>query len=129
MPPEIRVLIGAIGLGAVHIVAASHGASLQRGYGWAASARDTPVPALTGLPGRLERASRNFAETFPLFAAAVLLVGLQGISNAFTVYSAYTYLGARIVYLGLYATGAVLWRSIVWNVATLSIFSMLWGLA
>jgi len=126
--PEIKVLIGAIVLGFVHILLASHSASLQRGYRWSASARDEPVAALTGIPSRLERASRNFAETFPLFAAAVLLINTQGISNDLTVYSAYTYLAARIAYLGLYVAGTFFWRSMIWNIATVSIFTMLWGL-
>jgi uncharacterized MAPEG superfamily protein len=128
MPPESKTLVGGIGLGFLHILLASHSASLQRGYRWTAGARDAPVAALTGVPGRLERASRNFAETFPLFAAAVLLVRLQGVSNHLTAYGAYAYLAARIIYLGLYAAGVVFWRSMVWNVATLSILAMLLGL-
>ena len=60
-------------LGLVQIVLASHAASLQRGYRWTAGSRDQAVPRLTGMAGRLERALRNFVETFPLFAAAVLI--------------------------------------------------------
>ena len=60
-------------LGLIQVVLASHAASLQRGYLWTASSRDEAVPPLTGVAGRLERALRNFAETFPLFAAAVLI--------------------------------------------------------
>jgi MAPEG family protein len=52
-------------------VLASHAASLQRGYLWTAGSRDETVPPLTGIAGRLERALRNFVETFPLFAAAI----------------------------------------------------------
>ncbi len=54
----------------------SHAASLQYGYRWAASARDQPMPPLTGVAARLERALRNFMETFPLFAAAVLVASV-----------------------------------------------------
>ena len=65
-------------LGLVQIVLASHAASLQRGYLWTAGSRDEAVPPLTGIAGRLERASlRNFVETFPLFAAAVLIAQLR----------------------------------------------------
>jgi hypothetical protein len=45
--------------------AASHAASLQRGYRRTASARDQEVAPLTGVAGRLDRALRNFSETFP----------------------------------------------------------------
>src|SRR5918996_1631217 len=56
-------------LGIVQIIAASHAASLQRGYRWSASPRDETMPPLQGVAGRLNRALRNFLETFPLLAA------------------------------------------------------------
>jgi uncharacterized MAPEG superfamily protein len=57
----------------VQVVLASHAASLQRGYLCTAGPRDEAVPPLTWNSGRLERALRNFVETFPLFASAVLI--------------------------------------------------------
>jgi len=72
MTLELKILSFSIVLGLVQIVLASQAASLQRGYMWTASARDEVGPALTGLAGRLHRALRNFVETFPLVAAAVL---------------------------------------------------------
>ena len=73
MTIELKMLALSIVLGVVQIVMASHAASVQRGYRWAASPRDeVPLP-LTGVAGRLDRALRNFLETFALFAAAVLL--------------------------------------------------------
>jgi MAPEG family protein len=71
MTLELKMLGLSIVLGLAQIVLASHAASHQRGYVWTASARDAAVPALTGLAGRLDRALRNFIETFPLFAAGV----------------------------------------------------------
>jgi uncharacterized MAPEG superfamily protein len=70
---ELRILALSVVLGLVQIVLASHAASLQRGYLWTAGSRDEAVPPLTGIAGRLERALRNFVETFPLFASAVLI--------------------------------------------------------
>ena len=69
---EIRILAWTVVLGFVHIVAAAHAASLQRRYRWTASARDHELAPLTGVAGRLDRALRNFSETFPLFAALLL---------------------------------------------------------
>ncbi|HXK22649.1 MAG TPA: MAPEG family protein [Myxococcota bacterium] len=109
------------GLGFVHIVAASHSASLQRGYRWAASARDEPVDPLRGVAGRLDRASRNFFETFPLFAAAVLAGHAIGRHNALTEWGARLYFWGRVCYLPLYAAGIPLVRSLVWNVASVGI--------
>jgi uncharacterized MAPEG superfamily protein len=68
------MLVWSVVLGIVQIVAASHAASLQRGYRWTASPRDEKVEPLRGVAGRLERALRNFLETFLLFAAADLAI-------------------------------------------------------
>jgi uncharacterized MAPEG superfamily protein len=106
-------------LGFVHIVAASHAVSRQRGYRWTASARDEPLQPLTGTPGRLERALRNFVETFPFFVALVFVAELAEIHNRLTEWGSFLYIGARVVYLPLYAFGVPLIRSLVWNVAAL----------
>ena len=73
MTLELKMLALSIVLGLIQIVLASHAASLQRGYVWTASSRDEAVSALTGVAGRLARALQNFVETFPLFAASVLI--------------------------------------------------------
>jgi uncharacterized MAPEG superfamily protein len=127
---ELRMLICSVVLGFVHIVAASHAASLQRGYRWAASARDGEAP-LTGVAGRLDRALRNFSETFPLFAALVFAAYAVGRHDALTEFGAVFYFVARLIYLPLYAFGVPLVRSLVWNVATLGmaliLVALLWS--
>jgi uncharacterized MAPEG superfamily protein len=79
MTIELQMLVLSAVLGLVQIVLSSHSASRQHGYRWAAGSRDEIVPPLQGVAGRLERALRNFAETFPLFAAAVLVVAPQNL--------------------------------------------------
>ena len=108
-------------LGIVQIVAASHAASLQRGYPWTASSRDGEVPPLGGVAGRLDRALRNFVETFPLFAAVVLAAHVMDTHNALTEWGARLYFWGRVAYVVLYAAGVPLIRSLVWNVATIGI--------
>jgi hypothetical protein len=49
---------------------------LQRGYRWTASSREEEVPPLRGLANRVDQATTNFLETFPFFAALVLLVSV-----------------------------------------------------
>src|SRR5436190_20651326 len=122
---ELKILALSIVLGFVHIVVASHSASLQRGYRWTASARDEPLPPLTGMAGRLARALANFLVTFPFFAALVLLVHVTGTYGALSKWSVLLYFGGRLVYLPLYAFGVFLARSLVWNVATAGIFLLL----
>ena len=122
---EIRILAWTVVLGFVHIVAASHAASLQRGYRWTASARDREVAPLTGVAGRLDRALRNFSETFPLFAALLLAAQAIGRHSWLTETGAILYFVARLAYLPLYAFGVPLVRSLVWNVAALGMALLL----
>src|SRR5262245_39017939 len=125
MTIELTLLAFSVGLGFVHIVAASHSASLQRGYRWSASSRDEPVEPLHGVAGRLERALRNYLETFPLFAALVLATHSVGRHNALTEWGAQLYFWGRVAYLPLYAAGIPLVRSLVWNVAAVGMLLLL----
>jgi uncharacterized MAPEG superfamily protein len=107
---------------------ASHAASLQRGYVWTASACDEAVPALTGVAGRLARALQNFVETFPLFAAGVLIAHVVAAHSWMTEWGVQLYFSGRVAYLALYAAGVFLLRSLVGNVAALGIALVLLSL-
>jgi uncharacterized MAPEG superfamily protein len=128
MTLEFKMLALSIALGLVQIVLASHAASLQRGYVWTASSRDEGVPALTGVAGRLARALQNFVETFPLFAAAVLIAHVAATHSWMTEWGVHLYFWGRVIYLALYAAGVFLLRSLVWNIATLGIVLILLSL-
>lgn len=117
MTAELWTLLASVALGFVHIVAASHAASLQRGYKWTAGARDEALPPLAGVAGRLDRASRNFLETFPLFAAVVLIVHIADERSSLSIWGAQLYFWSRVAYLPLYVAGVWLVRSLVWNLA------------
>jgi uncharacterized MAPEG superfamily protein len=128
MTIELKILAWSVVLGLVQIILSAHAASLQVGYRYTATAREARPP-LTGVAGRLERALRNFLETFPLFAAAVLLVHVAGRHGSLSAVGAGLYLGARVVYVPLYAAAVPLVRSLVWNVAAVGIvliLSALW---
>src|SRR6266700_4442512 len=122
---ELAMLAASCGLCLIQIVISSHAARLQRGYRWSASSRDAEVPPLSGVAGRLERALRNFLETFPAFVAAVLLVHALRRESALSEWGAGLYFSARLVYLLLYAAGVPLLRSLVWNVAFVGIVLLL----
>jgi uncharacterized MAPEG superfamily protein len=83
------------------------------------------VEPLSGVAGRLDRALRNFLETFPLFAAVVLSAHAAGRHSALTEWGARLYFWGRVAYLPLYAAGIPLVRSLVWNVATAGILLFL----
>ena len=122
---ELAMLAASCGLCLIHIVVSSHATSLQRGYRWTASSRDDPVLPLAGMAGRLERALRNFLETFPVFVAAVFLVYALDREGTLSRWGTGLYFSSRVVYLLLYAMGVPLIRSLVWNVAFVGIVLLL----
>jgi uncharacterized MAPEG superfamily protein len=125
MTLELKMLALRIVLGLGQIVLASHAASMQRGYVWTATSRDEAASRLTGIAGRLKRALENFVETFPLFAAAVLIAHVAGTHSWMTEWGVQLYFWARAVYVALYAAGIFLVRSLAWNVAALGIVLIL----
>jgi uncharacterized MAPEG superfamily protein len=121
MTIELRMLAWSAILGIVHIVLAALGATSQYGWQWNVGPRDAAQPPLTGVAGRLERASRNFLETFPLFVAAVLIADAVNQHGRVIVFGAQLYFWARLAYLPLYAAGVRIARTIAWCLATLGI--------
>ena len=77
MTTELTMLALSIVLGLMQIMIAANASTRQRGADWNVGSRDEVLPPLGGTAGRLDRALRNFLETFPLFAAAVLIAALS----------------------------------------------------
>lgn len=128
LPIELRMLAWSVVLGLVQLFAAAALMTRQRGMQWNAGARDGVPTPLTGVAGRLERAQRNFLETFPLFAAAALAVVLSGRSDAMTALGAQLYFWARVAYVPIYAAGIPYVRSLVWVVSVAGLLLVLHGL-
>jgi uncharacterized MAPEG superfamily protein len=126
MSIELKMLGWSLCLGLLYIVIAASLATQQRGLKWNAGNRDGELKSLTGVAARADRASRNFLETFPFFAAAVLAVMLQGSNTAHTAMGTELYFWARLVYLPVYMIGIPYLRTLVWAV---SIFGLLIVLA
>ena len=116
MTTELRLLGVAVLLGLVHLIWSSVAARGQQGWKWAGGPRDEPRP-VTGRAARLDRAFRNYLETFPLFAAALLAAHVGDSLGVLTLWGAWLYVGARIVYLPLYAFHVGLLRSLAWFVS------------
>jgi uncharacterized MAPEG superfamily protein len=116
------MLAASIALGMIHLIASSHLISWQRGYRWTASNREEGVPPLHGLPHRVDQATTNFLETFPFFAALVLIVHVINHHSALTIWGVHLYFWARLAYLIAAAIGLGLVRSLVcWNTAFVGI--------
>ncbi|MCJ2083302.1 MAPEG family protein [Methylobacterium sp. J-090] len=129
MPVEIRLLAWSCFLGLVHVIAASYSGLQQRGgFAWAAGNREGKTPEVTGAASRLEKASKNFFETFPIFAALVLACVATGRHNTAVVLGAYLYFFGRLAYLPVYGLGIPKVRSLLWGVSVVGILLVLWGL-
>jgi uncharacterized MAPEG superfamily protein len=125
VPAELLVLAGSVLLVVTHIVLAAQLGNRQYGLRWAASPRDAAVEPPGVLLGRARRALANTLETWPLFAAAVLAVGLAHRFDLWSLIGAHLYLWARVLYLLLYLAGVPLIRSLVWNVGLAGILVVL----
>jgi len=120
-PLELKLLGGAIIIGFVQLMWAAGAARAQQDMKWAAGPRDTPMP-IKGVAARLERAFWNFMETFPFFAAAILACSAADkLGTTLTVWGAWLYVGARAVYVPLYATGVRGVRTLAWFVAVIGL--------
>ncbi len=108
-------------LGLFQLMIAARTGNRQRGLKWNLSARDEAPPAVGAVAGRLERAYRNFMETFPFFAVSVILLSAEARHSWATVWGSETYLTARVVYLPLYGFGVPGVRTLVWLIALLAI--------
>ena len=126
MTTELTVLAWGCILAFVHIAAAAQVKTRQYGTKWNMGARDEMLPAPLPMVGRLERAQANFFETFPLMIAAVLIVSAAGLTGKWTAIGAWLWLGARIVYLPLYAMGVPVVRTLAWMAALVGLGMVLW---
>ena len=121
---ELTMLVWASLLGIFHLLVVAQFSRQQYGLKWIGSARDEPRTAMTGVGGRIERAYRNFLETFPYFIAAVAVVTISGQADRVSAWGAIAYFAGRLVYVPLYAWGVPVIRGLVWNVPTLGILAM-----
>ena len=128
MPVEIRILAFGALLLFVHIFTATRFKTAQYGRQWNVGARDEELPPPNPMTGRTMRAQANFLETFPIAIVALLGVVLANKTSATTALGGWIWLGARLVYLPLYAAGVPVVRTIVWTVSVLGLAMVIWPL-
>lgn len=116
MAIELKILAWSCALLMVHIFAAAHFKTKQYGAKWNMGARDETLPPLAPLAGRLVRAQANFLETYPIAIIALLGVVIAGRTTEWTAIGGWLWLGARAVYLPLYAMGVPVVRTLVYMV-------------
>ncbi|SIT78218.1 MAPEG family protein [Pontibaca methylaminivorans] len=126
MTPELAVLALAALLQMLQLALYAPVVTRDLGAGYTMSARDLPPPRpVSPLAGRLKRALDNHFEGLILFTIACLVTVLAGKSTAFTAGCAWTYLGARILYIPAYALALAPARSIIWGIGFLATLLML----
>lgn len=118
---QLTMLWLSIILGILHVAIAATAAVGKRGVPWAAGPRDETPEPVGKIGARLDRASHNFAETFPFFAAAVLLELASNGNPGLAGIGAMTYFWARVAYLPIYALGLPFIRTLVWVVSMVGI--------
>jgi uncharacterized MAPEG superfamily protein len=122
---ELSMLTAAVVWGFIQLVAAAQTTNAQYGLRWAASPRDAQMPPRNPIPDRINRNFRNYMETFPFFAAAILIAHAAGVHNELTHWGSIAYVGGRIAYTALYISGIPLVRSLFWNIAALGMLAVL----
>jgi len=117
IPAELKLLSVAIVIGLVQLIWATAVARREQDPKWVLGPQDDKVQ-LGPLAARLDRAFRNFMETFPLFAAAVVAADLVGKLGALTFWGSGLYVAARALYVPLYAFGVPVARTVVWIIGS-----------
>lgn len=116
MAIELKLLAVAVLIGLIQTLWGAAAARRQQGLKWAAGPRDEVRP-IDGVAARLDRALRNFLETFPFFAVAVIVAYLGGKLGDLTLWGCIVYVVARALYVPIYAAGIPMVRSLVWFAA------------
>lgn len=117
MTTELTILAWTLVLAIVQIMLPAAARNKETGIQYNAGPRDSDGPPVGKVTGRLMRAQKNLYETLPLFAAALLIAHVADRDGALTLWGASLFLGARLVYLPLYALGIPFIRSLVWLVS------------
>lgn len=119
---ELQILWCAVVLGLVQLVLATMASVGGRGMPWGTGPRDEGWPALQNkYAARLERAYKNFIETFPFFAVAVLLAFALSKSTPETVLGAKIYIWARLLYVPAYVIAIPFTRTLIWTASIVGI--------
>ncbi len=112
---EMQMLWLSVVLGLVQIFSVIVSSGLAGRTSWALGPRDVAGPSFGKIGARLERALKNFVESFAFFTAAVLLANALGKHTALSALGAEIYFAARVAYVLLYAAGIPVVRTLVWT--------------
>lgn len=122
---EFTMLWASAVLGLVYLLAAVAPSVLARGMPWAMGPRDEPGAAVGKVASRLDRAWKNFLETFPLFVAAILVASSVPQDSTLGAMGAQFYFWGRVAFLPIYALGLPVVRTLAWTLSLIGIVLVL----
>lgn len=125
MTPELSYLVYAVILLVVHVIVQATFSDLSKGLGWALGPQDEQRDQ-SAIAARIQRALRNYLETFPAFVALALVLAISGQANETSALGATIWFWARIAYIPAYASGMPLVRSIAWFASLAGLALMVW---
>ena len=114
-------------LGLLHAMSTGAVVMAEHGAEYSLSPRDEQRPVGT-TKARNIRAFANFMQTFPLFAAAVLISHAYGRDAGAATWGAQLYFWARLFYVPLYVTGSR-YRTAAYFASVIGILLVLWSFA
>jgi uncharacterized MAPEG superfamily protein len=127
MSMPMALLAWAAFLGLLHALSTGAATLVEHGAEYNLSPRDEQRPLPPG-KARNARAFANFAQTFPLFAAAVLVSHAVGRDHGAASWGAQFYFWARLVYVPLYLTGSR-YRTAAFGVSVFGLLLVFWSIA
>lgn len=131
MTSELTVLALAALLQCIQFALMAIPANMELGTSKTSSPRDLDrlgkpmIELMSVKTARLSRALNNHFEALILFGIAITVISLSDKTNAITTACAWTYLGARVLYIPAYYFGWTPWRSLIWFVGFLATIFML----
>ena len=122
---EMQMLWLSAALGLVQILIVVVCSGLAGRTAWALGPRDEAGPPFGKVGARLERALKNFLETFVLFAAVVLMAQALGRHTSMSALGAQLFFWTRLAYVPAYAAGIPMLRTLIWTVGFVGIVLVL----
>ena len=111
MTPELQYLVYGVILLIVHVLVQATFSDLSKGLGWALGPQDEDREQ-SAIASRIQRALRNYLETFPAFIALALTLAVTEMGTATSALGAAIWFWARVAYIPAYASGIPLVRSV-----------------
>lgn len=127
MSLELQYLVFTIFLLIIQMLFQVGAGFLANGFMGFVGSRDDEVLS-TGIGGRFERAYYNMLETFPVFAALVLIVHITESFDSISALAVQLYFWARVAYIPIYIIAVPFLRTIIWLVSMIGIVMLAWPL-